>query len=49
MRPVVHGGRSSDLYLQRSNLRHVVEASDQDAADVVVVECAVKVEEKGNG
>lgn len=40
-------GRSRDLYSQSSNLRHVVEARDQDTANVVVVEGAVKVEGKG--
>lgn len=36
------------FYLQSPNLWHVVEAGDQDAADVVVVEGTVKTEEKGN-
>lgn len=40
------GGGSRDLYSQGSNLRHVVEAGDQDAADVVVVEGAADREEK---
>lgn len=40
-------GRSRDRYSQSSNLRHVVEAGDEDAADVVVVEGAVKAEEEG--
>lgn len=38
-------GRSS-LYSQSPNLRHVVEAGDQDAADVVVVEGAAETEKK---
>lgn len=40
-------GRSRGLYSQSANLRHVVEAGDEDAANVVVVEGAVKVEEEG--
>lgn len=39
-------GGSRDLYSQGSNLRHVVEAGDQDAANVVVVEGAADREEK---
>lgn len=40
---------SRELYSQGSDLRHVVEAGDQDAADVVVVEGAAEREEKGHG
>lgn len=40
------GGGSRGLYSQGSNPRHVVEAGDQDAADVVVVEGAADREEK---
>lgn len=39
-------GRKQSLYSQSPNLRHVVEAGDQDAANVVVVESAVEREEK---
>lgn len=41
------GEESRELYSQGSDLRHVVEAGDQDAADVVVVEGAAEMEEKG--
>lgn len=38
------GGVSKVLYSQSSNLRHVVETGDQDAANVVVVEGAAETE-----
>lgn len=41
-------GEKRGLYSQSSNLRHVVEAGDQDTADVVVVEGAAETEEKGS-
>lgn len=40
------GEEAGDLYSQGSNLRHVVEAGDQDAANVVVIESAAEREEK---
>lgn len=46
LRAGADGGGSRDFYSQGSNLRHVVEAGDQDAADVVVVEGAADREEK---
>lgn len=39
------GGEEAE-YSQSPDLRHVVEAGDQDAADVVVVEGAEEKEEK---
>lgn len=39
-------GRKDSLYSQGPNLRHVVEAGDQDAANVVVVEGAAETGEK---
>lgn len=37
-------GSRWEMYSQGSNLRHVVEAGDQDAADVVVIEGAAERE-----
>lgn len=39
------GGEEAEGYSQSPDLRHVVEAGDQDAADVVVVEGAAETEE----
>lgn len=39
----------SSRYSQSPDLRHVVEAGDQDAANVVIVEGAVETEEKHYG
>lgn len=42
-------GRTRALYSQSPNLRHVVEAGDQDAADVVVVEGAAETRKNRDG